>query len=107
MLHCKPVAAAAAAAAATTTARVCGVGANQSFSTQSLLRKSIRGLSAGKLETVRTHEPSARNQPAVSNQQPATSDQRPSNRPSKPALLPHRGPPSIRSIRALGHTKDA
>ena len=31
--------------------RVCGVGANQSFSARSLFRKSIRGLSAGKLET--------------------------------------------------------
>jgi hypothetical protein len=31
--------------------RVCGVGANQSFSARSLLHKSIRGLSAGKLET--------------------------------------------------------
>jgi len=31
--------------------RVCGVGANRSFSARSLLHKSIRGLSAGKLET--------------------------------------------------------
>ena len=42
-------------------------------------------------------------QPGIS-QQSATSNQRASNQPSKPALLPHKGPPSIGSIRALGHT---
>ena len=34
----------------------------------------------------------------------AVSNQRASNQPSEPALLPHKGPPSIGSIRALGHT---